>query len=292
LQCAADAGALAGAAELPRSSTDAADTARDYVKRNTQAQDGDIAVQFGHWDRTGRTFGANQTPRDALLVTVQQPNTPLFFGRVAGRSSQRMGGRAVAMFGPRDIALVLDYSGSMNEHGRIGELKSAVSLFTAILQQVGAQDRVAFSRYSTEGELEVGLTQNLNYVQTRARSFSADGWTNIGEGMERARLELEQRGRPEATKIMVLMTDGKVNRPLNRDCRRYVLDEAQLLADDGIAAVTVSFGADADRTLMQQVADITKGVHFNVPDSVSSQEDDLGDVFRKIALNRPVVLVD
>jgi uncharacterized protein YegL len=292
LQCAADAGALAGAAELPRSSTDAETAARDYVRRNAQVQDEDVSVQFGHWNRTARTFAANQTPRDALLVSVQQPDTPLFFGKVAGRSTQSVGGRAVAMFGPRDIALVLDYSGSMNSHNRITELKNAVSLFTSILQQVGAQDRVAFARYSTNGDLIVPLTENLSLVDNQARSYSADGWTNIGEGMERGRLELEQRGRPEATKIMVLMTDGLVNRPLNRDCRAYVLDEAQRAADDDIAAVTVSFGADADRALMQQVADITQGVHFNVPDTVSSQEDDLGDVFRKIALNRPVLLVD
>jgi Mg-chelatase subunit ChlD len=92
--------------------------------------------------------------------------------------------------------------------------------------------------------------------------------------------------------MMVIMTDGKVNRPPGRDPRTYCTDEAQLALEAGIMAVTVSFGGDADKKLMQEVAEITKGVHFNVPDSVSAHEDDLREVFRKIALNRTVQLVE
>ena len=47
------------------------------------------------------------------------------------------------------------------------------------------------------------------------------------------------------------------------------------------------------RQLMQQIADISDGVHFNVPggQSVTDYEDDLLGVFRQIADDRPLILV-
>ena len=55
----------------------------------------------------------------------------------------------------------------------------------------------------------------------------------------------------------------------------------------------ISLGAGADTGLMQQVADITAGVHFNIPgsSSISEYEDQLKDVFREIADHRPLELV-
>jgi Mg-chelatase subunit ChlD len=291
LQCAADAGALAGAAELAGGMTGATSAAQDFVQRNVSVDDADIDVAMGRWDRDSRTFAAGQNPHDALQVVVRQPQAPLFFGRIIGRSSQSLEGRAIAACSPRDIMLVLDFSGSMNSHGRITELKNSVSLFASILQATEAPDRVGYARYSTYGELVIPLSDDLTALEARVQSDNASGWTNIGHGMQLARLELEANARPIATKMMVIMTDGKVNRPLSQDPKTLVLDEAQLALQAGIAAVTISFGDDADRKLMQDVADITKGVHFNVPDS-ATYEDDLRAVFRKIALNRTVKLVE
>ncbi len=294
LQCAADAGALAGAVDLPSGTTEARRTAREYVRHNASRPltDGNIQVAFGHWDSDARTFGQGRYPRDALRVTVNRPSTPLFFGRIAGRSSVKVAGEAIATYSPRDIMLVLDYSGSMNEKNRISELKSAVDLFVTILQDVGADDRVGFVHYADDANLAMPLTGNLPMVASEVRAGKANGWTNVGYGMELGRRELNSRGRSNAVQMMILMTDGKVNRPQDRNPRSYVTDEARRADNSGIAMVTISFGGDADQTLMKEVASIADGVHFNVPDSTSSYQDDLGDVFRKIALNRPAVLVD
>ncbi len=291
LQCAADAGALAGSAELADSPTRAIQVAKSYAQQNAQTASDDIDVHFGHWDFATQVFARGSYPRDALEVTVNQPHARLFFGKIAGRSSQSVSGRAIAAFRPRDIVLVLDYSGSMNTQDRIRELKSAVTLFAAILQAIEADDRVGFVRYATEGQMVLPLSSDLTQVNRRVQEQAADGWTNIGHGMNLGRLELEQHARPHAAKLMIIMTDGHVNRPLGRNPRTYVTDEAQNAEAAGISAVTISFGDDADRALMQQVADISQGVHFNVPDTVASHEDGLRDVFRKIAINRPVILV-
>jgi Mg-chelatase subunit ChlD len=292
LQCAADAGALAGAAEMTASRSKGVAAAREFVQRNVAVDDSDVEIEMGRWDRDSRSFAPGQNPADALRVVVRQPETPLFFARIMGKRSQSLKAEAIAACAPRDIMLVLDYSGSMNSHKRIDELKKAVALFVAILGEIQAPDRVGFARYATDGELVLPLTSELAAVDYEVQSRKADGWTNIGHGMELARLELEQNARPNAAKMMVIMTDGKVNRPTGRDPRTYVTDEAGRARDAGITAVAISFGDDADRNLMQQVAEITKGVHFNVPDAVSSQEDDLREVFRKIAIGRGVTLVE
>jgi hypothetical protein len=58
--------------------------------------------------------------------------------------------------------------------------------------------------------------------------------------------------------------------------------------------MTISLGLGADITLMQQVADIADGIHFNVPGGATVQQtrDALIDAFREIARKRPVTLVE
>jgi Mg-chelatase subunit ChlD len=291
LQAAADAGALAGSAELAASRSRATTVAKEFARRNADVPDEGVGVEFGHWDFSGRSFTPGVAPYDAMQVTVQKTDTPLFFGKMAGRSTQNVAGRATAAYRPRDIVLVLDFSGSMNAQGRIDELKDSVTLFIHTLQEIEAEDRVAFVRYSTWGEMAIPLTIDLDRVNGTAQKLKAEGWTNIGHGMELAREELASHARSHAEKMMIVMTDGKVNRPQGTDPKTYVTDEAARARDEGITAITISFGDDADRKLMQQVADITKGVHFNVPDNAVGYDDDLRAVFRKIAVNRPVILV-
>jgi Mg-chelatase subunit ChlD len=188
--------------------------------------------------------------------------------------------------------LVLDYSGSMNDQNKITALKDAVSLFLAYLQEAGSQDRVGFAVYSTDALLAQSLTIDLNAVESQVRSRSADGWTNIGNGMELGRQDLLTNGRPRALRMMVLMTDGLANRPLGRDPQRYVRDEARLADASRIPIVTISFGRGADVALMDEVADLTGGVHFHVAGSVGQQEKQLRDVFQQVAARRPPALVD
>lgn len=182
----------------------------------------------------------------------------------------------------------------------ITAVKDAVTLFLSYLQEVDTDDRLGLSVYTySDGtaKLESGLTFDMQVVEDISRQRQAghyDYYTNIGAGMQKAREELENNARLGAFKMMVLMTDGIANRPSNTTtAKQYVLQEAQLAADDRFPIVTISLGAGADTNLMQQVADITSGAHFNIPggQSVSAYEEDLRDVFRAIADDRPLKLV-
>lgn len=180
----------------------------------------------------------------------------------------------------------------------ITAVKDAVSVLLAYIQEVQADDRVGLSVYTSsnsQAKLETGLTRNMQLVEDISRERQAGHYhtmTNIGAGLQSARLEMKENARRGALKMIVLMTDGKANLPYG-NANGYLLDEAQFCADEGYPVITVSLGAGADTALMQQVADVTAGMHFNIPggQTVAEYEEQLRDVFRKIAAHRPVVLV-
>lgn len=298
MQVAADAGALAGAGELFNGQQAATTAAKKYVLSNAKTtasvKDADITtdVTVGHWDRGRRSFTKDLIPLNAVKVVADRTQAPLFFGNAFNQQDFNMRASAIATFQPRDIVLVLDYSGSMRSHGKIGALKDAVAAFINVLQQARANDRVGFSVYSTEGHLAKGLTLNLTDLLRDVRRRRADGWTNMGEGMKKGRIELTNNARRGTKKLMVVMTDGMANRPRGRNPFRYVRDEAAAAAAAGIPIVAISFSADSDQNIMREIAKTTQGVHYHVAGTVSQQEEELKRVFREVAAQRPLTLVD
>jgi Putative Flp pilus-assembly TadE/G-like/von Willebrand factor type A domain len=180
-------------------------------------------------------------------------------------------------------------------------LKQGVDLFVDYLIAMDANDRVGLSVYSLAGttgaKLEVGLSDDVAQVKTITRHRQAghyDPYTNIGGGMKLARLELQANARPNAHRLMVVMTDGMVNRPTNSTVgRALVLSEASAAASSKIKILTLSMGIMADAPLMQQVADTTGGEHYNVPGGTDfdTYRAQLLEAFRKIAASRPLKLI-
>jgi Flp pilus assembly protein TadG len=130
LRNAADSAALAAAGTLrdTHSLTQARSTAVQYGQFNRAAGmpvqiDPDADVIFGQrvynpgtqtW-----TFVAGQQPYDSVRVLARRTTgslggpVGLFFGRALGKDSLEAAGSAIATYLPRDIALVIDLSGSM-----------------------------------------------------------------------------------------------------------------------------------------------------------------------------------
>lgn len=182
----------------------------------------------------------------------------------------------------------------------ITAVKDAVGVFMAYIQEVDSEDRAALVMYnsaSQEAVLEHALTADFDTVQDTVQRRQAghyDNYTNIGAGIREARLELQNHARMGAFKMIVVMTDGQANRPSSSaQARSYALQEAQLANDQRYPVVTISLGDAADTNLMQEIADLTGGVHFNIPGggTVNDYEEELQDVFRDIADHRPLVLV-
>jgi len=418
LQTGVDAGALAGAGVLANGDlAEVTAAVQQYVLRNTingkAIAPEDIQVELGTWDLETRTFTAADEDLTAVRVVAQAEERPVFFSRIFGFGGFDAKAEAVATFRPRDIVLVLDCSGSMNDDSEFRQIaklgrdaivanqrqiytelgspvfgamqwepvyisssstrsvlrrlgldrvpypypkgswngyvnyvkndrtvsragyrkkygyltlvqywlaeqdaydatpdlwktseqpitavKNAVSIFLDYINEVKSDDQVGLSiyTYSNSGALlATPLTRELALVEQLSRQHQAGHYmpyTNIGAGLRTARQELEQNARLNALKMVVLLTDGLANRPAG-NAIGLVRTEARRCAENGFPVMTISLGASADMGLMQEVADTTGGIHFNVPggSSVSDYEEELKEVFRKIAAHRELTLV-
>ncbi len=188
----------------------------------------------------------------------------------------------------------------MTSQQPITAVKDAVSLFLGFVQQFDTDDRVGLTVYtSADGTalLESPLTDDFALIENITRQRQAAHYlsaTNIGAGIQTARGHLETDGRDSAVKLMVLLTDGKANLPGNEiAATNFAEAQAQLAGHSGIPILTISLGADADVALMQQIADVSGGVHFNIGGGLSIPQvaDQLNDTFRQIAHHRRVRLV-
>ena len=110
--------------------------------------------------------------------------------------------------------------------------------------------------------------------------------------MRTARLELEIPNQAKALQI-ILMTDGLPNRTsTSATPSQFPIDEAYLAKASHIKIMTIRVGARADTGLVQQIADITGGEHFNVPlgASVAAYAQDSKRIFGDIASDRQLKL--
>ncbi len=188
----------------------------------------------------------------------------------------------------------------MTSHYPLQAVKDSVDIFLDFLRDVATEDRVGLSVYtSTNGGalLESGLTDDLELIRSLTHHRQAGHYqamTNIGAGLAVGRAELDANGRDGTLKTMILLTDGRANRPYNTSyARQYVIDEAYAAADAGYPIAAISLGAGADVDLMQSVAEISGGVSFHVPggQSVDQYQAELRQVFETIAARRPLRLV-
>jgi hypothetical protein len=123
-QVAADSAALAAAAYVPSSTTDATAAAVEYAGYNkiadTPIAAASVDVEFGTWAPSQGVFTPALSPGNAVKVTVRRDAThagpvPLYFGRIFNHAGFNVSKSAIAMTTPRDIIFVVDTSGSLND---------------------------------------------------------------------------------------------------------------------------------------------------------------------------------
>ncbi len=119
-------------------------------------------------------------------------------------------------------------------------------------------------------------------------------YTNIGDGILYAITELNKgRSFPPVFKIQTLLSDGNPNKPSASTAVAYALDAARQACLNDNRIYTISLGADANRTLMQEIARKTYGKEYYAPNSTMlqaiflniSREISVTDNYGKIAPN-------
>lgn len=136
LQRSVDSATLAGAGALVDGEEASIETVHEYLVRNpvgtqwqiynNEAIETDVEhfktnygsglnVNIGQWDTATQQVIPNEHSPSTVGVSMTYRNMPFFFGHLLGRGHFDITAESVAAFQPRDIMLVLDLSGSMND---------------------------------------------------------------------------------------------------------------------------------------------------------------------------------
>ena len=299
LRTATDAAARAGVEALGREqSTQAAiDAALAIANENVVAGIGlellPQNVQFGNAVQeldgsftfnpsSGNDINSVRVLGDRTAASPQGPVNTMF-GGLFGVNSFEPIQTATATRLDRDIALVLDKSGSMRDFGRFDALLNGVNVFLQELELTTQRENVSLTAYDTNPRKLVDMTIDLNAIQEGINNETPGGFTGIGRGMEVGldSIQNDPNSRPFSLKSIVVMTDGRQNRGINP------LVVAQRCADAGVQVHTITFSSGAQQDLMREVARIAGGTHVHADD-----DQQLIDAFTTIARQIQIVFID
>ena len=183
-------------------------------------------------------------------------------------------------------------------------VKEAVVHLVTTIEGLESEDQLSLEIYGTRGRHEVDLTENYYEVSNRLNAMQAghyDAWTNMGAGILRAQQELltGTNVNPIARKVMFLLTDGYANVPCEycsggdySGGKNYARAMAQQAADQGIQIFCVSVGSYCDESLMDEIATIGSGEHFNASGAgIAQMAVRLNAIFERLGGRRPVELI-
>ena len=171
----------------------------------------------------------------------------------------------------RDIALVLDTSGSM-EGEPIEQTKEAASKFVDTVFEQNSM--VGLVGYDSSSEIYSSLTQDAKLLKEEIDGLCIGGRTDMYSGLENADQVLKSGN--STKKIIVLMSDGCPNEgpEENGSFEEALIRYAKEMKDSGYLIYTLGFFSSLDtadkyaaQSLMESIA--SPGLHFEV-DSVDN----------------------
>jgi len=198
---------------------------------------------------------------------------------------------------PLDVMLIVDMSGSMNDKlpgdvkKKIDGAKEAAQLFIDELN--ASRDKVGLVSFHDDAHLKSPLTNDFGAVKSAINALTAGGYTNIGDGIGYATNEFITNGRNGTTIwVMVLLSDGKANRPTGMNATQYALDKAKEAYGNGssqsLRIYTIGLGAkdDIDEPLLKQIATGPfEGIEYPLDGKYyyAPSAEDLADIYVNIA---------
>jgi Flp pilus assembly protein TadG len=283
LSRAVDAGALAGAQELPDEDS-ARELAEDYVARN---------IKFS---RYGNVVPDVTFPASNVIRVRSTANSPAFFARILSLTGFSVGAAAEATRFDPDIAIVIDRSGSMcqDSHPSAGANCPATGPWEpfntiqdtakAFVDEVPGSPAITLISYATTARLDVAATTNKALVKNAINNLRPGGYTDIASSVMQA-IEALLAIPGDRPQLIVLLTDGRTNVVNGRflgdnhpSARSTLLRAADVAFENGIIIHGINYGIQTDNALMRSVAEATEGDFYYAP-----TDESLRDVYAEIA---------
>jgi len=193
----------------------------------------------------------------------------------------------------------------------MGAVADAVQACLNIIDELEGDDLVGLASYGTVGygpqekpNHMSWLVDDVSVLRDRVSVLQAGMWssnTNVAQGIDRGVEVLfdSPAARPNAAKVMVLLTDGIANQtrgnPTSSNQTRAAQDARQAALDArarGVRIHTVSVGVNAQTELMDDIAQIGGGEHNHAEGSIDQYEQELRRIFEDLGSKRQVVLIE
>ncbi len=204
---------------------------------------------------------------------------------------------------PTDVMVLLDRSGSMAADGGTPPepLESAKKAAAQFVEELTSKDQVGYISYATEPSqpIESGLSKDRSATEALILSttLGKNGiqYTNIGAAITAAAEELlSVRHDTNARKILILLTDGDVTRPVHPEtgmldreyASEYALKAAFAAREKNISIYTIGLGdtfttsggeVERDAKLIENIA--SDPAYYHVAPSAA----DLSRVYKEIS---------
>lgn len=179
-----------------------------------------------------------------------------------------------------DIMFVLDTSGSMNGV-KIGNTKESAKNFLKLIKN-DAKNRFGLITFDKKARKLADLTQNAQSIEQALNSIKLGANTCTKCGIDAADSELNIFGRPNAKKVMILLTDGKANTAGGLlkgkiNAEKAALDAVKKSKTQGLTVYTIGVGNDVNHTFLQEIANTTNGSFYftSKPIEIDAQFDKL-----------------
>lgn len=235
------------------------------------------------YDALRNPIGVSRTYVD----TIPQSGTQDIFFTWPNRFSKHTGGGICTT--PVDTMLVLDRSGSMNAGGKLAAAKAAASAYVDTAEQA---DKIGFISFATTASnpIDQMLSSDRDAVKKVINAIAVEKgslqYTDLGEALRSAVLELQSpRQVPNAKPVIIALTDGVANRPLNPTKKgdktfpeKYATDVALAARSMGIELYTIGLGKDINAAFLRDRIATDPAHYFNAPVAA-----DLGDAYKKIS---------
>ena len=252
-------------------------------------------------------YGPGKVWVNAIQINVSQnygyAEMPMPIPFLSARNGFTPGASSTSTQFDRDIVLVLDRSGSMNEYSsdpsawrpagpgeayygsRWRELAAAVQVFNDFLDLTPLNEQISLATFSTTASTDVAMSTNTNPIETRINDITnnfAGGSTAIGDGIA-AGINLvtdSSKSRMFAKRTMIVMTDGIQNTGSDPVAQATVAWQ-----NYGIVVHMISFSNDADQVKAAAIAAAGGGLHYHANSGAA-----LIDVFEELARTLPTML--
>ncbi len=242
------------------------------------------------YNSSKNAIAASETTLDTI---GKEEEKNIFFSWPAPLLSRPASGSCTA---PTDTMLVFDRSGSMENDGKnpsqpLTNAKNAAGTF---VDKIGPADKIGLISFATTASepIDLPLSSDSSLAKKAIGNISiskdseASGYTNLGDAIEKATLELSSlRHESIAKRAMIILTDGDSNRPKNPHNPKditypevYATEKATEAKKAGISIYTIGLGNEVSEDYLKNKIASTPDYYYKAVTS-----DNLGAIYKRIA---------